>query len=1104
MRRWVVVLLIAGAASGWAGSGALAGTVPTKFQETVAFSGLSLPTSVAFAPNGRVFVAEKSGIIKVFDGLDDTTPAVLANLTNEAYNYWDRGLLGMVLDPEFPERPYVYVLYTLDAMPGESPPRWGGTSASDGCPTPPGPTADGCVATGRLSRLTVSGNAVTEETPLVTDWCQQYPSHSLGDLAFGADGNLYVSGGDGASFTFIDWGQGGSPLNPCGDPPAGVDGAMAPPTAEGGSLRAQDVRTPSDPTGLNGALLRVDPATGEGALGNPLAASSDPNARRIVGYGFRNPFRFTIRPGTNEVWIGDVGLSTWEEIDRLTAHGSAADNFGWPCYEGNNGSSARQPGWDAANADLCESLYEEGPSAVIAPYFSYNHAAKVVPGETCPIGSSSITGLDFYATGPFPNAYNGALFFADYSRNCIWAMLPGPGGLPDPADIQTFDAGASSPVDVKIGPDGALYYVDLAGGKIWRVAYSAGNHPPVAVANGTPENGPAPLDVQFSATGSTDPDQGDTLSYAWDLDGDGEFDDSTDASPSYVYAEPGIHVASVRVTDPDGASDANAVEIQVDNTPPTAQIASPSPGSRWAVGDQVAFSASASDPQDGALSPSAFDWEIVLNHCPSNCHQHHIEDLPERTEGLFTAPDHEYPSTLTIRLTVTDSGGLTDTKSVTIEPKTVSLSLQSRPPGLQLALNGEVATTPFSATVIEGSHNTVLAPEPQMLGDVAYAFGAWSNGENAAFDLTANQAQALTAIYGPPTAPKITAIDPSGPANANAPKVKGNVGTDFPAGIEIYASSNCTGAPIASGKPSQFSGAGISVSVPNDKATPLSAQATNAAGGSACSNSLVYVEDSTPPPAPTIATDPTSPANANDPKVKGIAEAGSTVRLYRSADCSGLKTTTTSAQFSAGLASTVKDNTRTTFTATATDSAGNISGCSASLVYVEDSTAPVTTITHAPPLRRFAWTRRRGRGARRSSARVSFYFTSNETGASYRCEFDGAGFSPCVEPMEFGDLKPGFHTFSVIATDPAGNADPTPAGRSFEVAARRRGPRRGRLPGRSQLYGRPVDNGRDAQAVFAPRFSTPASLLDVCCGDACDALSDLNGDCLSNRGRSSR
>ena len=67
---------------------------------------------------------------------------------------------------------------------------------------------------------------------------------------------------------------------------------------------------------------------------NPLAGSSDLNARRIIAYGVRNPFRLTIRPGTNEVWLGDVGWNNWEEINRIADPLGSVENFGWPCYEG--------------------------------------------------------------------------------------------------------------------------------------------------------------------------------------------------------------------------------------------------------------------------------------------------------------------------------------------------------------------------------------------------------------------------------------------------------------------------------------------------------------------------------------------------------------------------------------------------------------------------------------------------------------------------------------------------------------------------------------------------------------------------------------------------
>jgi glucose/arabinose dehydrogenase len=239
----------------------LASTLPPGFQESVVFSGLTQPTAVRFAPDGRVFVAEKSGLIKVFDDLSDTTPTVFADLNATVYNFWDRGLLGLALAPNFPTDPYVYVLYTYDYNP-RSGRRWGTPGVySDPCPTPPGATADGCVVIARLSRLQVQGSVMTgNEQVLIEGWCQQYPSHSIGGIAFGADGALYVSGGDGASFNFTDYGQDGNPLNPCGDPPTGVGGTQTPPTAEGGALRSQDLQTTgaSDPVTLDGTILRVD------------------------------------------------------------------------------------------------------------------------------------------------------------------------------------------------------------------------------------------------------------------------------------------------------------------------------------------------------------------------------------------------------------------------------------------------------------------------------------------------------------------------------------------------------------------------------------------------------------------------------------------------------------------------------------------------------------------------------------------------------------------------------------------------------------------------------------------------------------------------------
>ena len=128
------------------------------------------------------------------------------------------------------------------------------------------------------------------------------------------------------------------------------------------------MRTPADPTGLNGSVIRIDPETGKGLLGNPMASSADENARRIVAFGFRNPFRFVVDPVTHELYVGNVGWDTWEEIDRFNPSSGTAYNSGWPCYEG----PERQP------------LYKEPTSG----------SAKVsTPNRAQPRSPSSPTGI---------------------------------------------------------------------------------------------------------------------------------------------------------------------------------------------------------------------------------------------------------------------------------------------------------------------------------------------------------------------------------------------------------------------------------------------------------------------------------------------------------------------------------------------------------------------------------------------------------------------------------------------------------------------------------------------------------------------------------------
>jgi glucose/arabinose dehydrogenase len=724
---------------------AAAAAVPAGFTDNLVFGGLTFPTAIAFAPGGKVFVGEKSGIVKVFDSTSDSTATQVVDLHTQVQDYWDRGLLGLAVDPGFGPagRNFIYVLYTHDHNPEGSPASWG-----DACPTPPGPNTDGCTVTGNLSRIPVdptTGVATGPEQPLIADeWCQQFPSHSIGHLAFGPDGNLYVTGGDGASFTNTDWGQFGggagspTPANPCGDPPSPIGTPLSPPDAEGGALRSQSPRrVAGHPILLNGAVLRVDPATGNGVAGNPMYNPQNPasNASRIIGYGLRNPFRFTFRPGTSELWVGDVGWNTWEEVNRMTTPTpSTAVNFGWPCYEG----AGPMLGYDGANLTICENLYTDGANPATGPYYNYRHGVSVVAGDGCPLDAGSvISAISFYPGGSYPGTYNGALFFGDHSRNCIWAMLPGANGLPSDSNLRAFVVDPNShPVDLATDPaTGDLFYANFDGGQIRRIQYVAANNPPQAVATANPTSGPAPLTVQFTGSGSSDPD-GDPITYSWDLNGDGTYGDSTAANPSFTYTTAGTFQVRLRVTDSHGGSSVSTpitITVGGGNTAPTPVIDTPSPSLTWAVGDTISFSGHATDAQDGSLPASALSWQVILHH---GGHTHGpIAAANGVASGSFTAPDHDYPSYLEVQLTATDSGGMTATTSVNIQPRTANLTFQSNPTALQLTASLTTARAPFTITAIVNGTVQVIAPNQRYHGK-NYEFVSWSDGGTQAHSIT--------------------------------------------------------------------------------------------------------------------------------------------------------------------------------------------------------------------------------------------------------------------------------------------------------------------------------------------------------------------------------
>lgn len=741
--------------------------LPPGFQDEVVFSGLSKPTAVRFAPNGMVFVAEKNGKIEVYENLEDETAELFKNLTVETYDHGDRGLLGLAIDPQFPTKPYVYALFTYDHVLGSSEPapEWG-SGEGDACPVSPANGADDCVVSGRLVRYTANVTedgeghlhavAGGEKALIPEDWCQQFSSHSIGDLRFGPEGALYASAGEGGSFSNADYGQLGEPPNPCGDPPKA-----------GGSLRAQDLITPAtkeDPTGLDGTIVRIDPETGEGWPTNPLAKSASANERRIVALGFRNPFRFTLDPITGEMYVGNVGSSEFEELDRFNPT-AGLYNSGWPCYEGDN----PQFQFVKLGLPICEQLYTE-PERVTQPLFYYSHRSAIAPGDECSYASgSAISGPAFYEGKEFPAKYEGALFFADTVRGCFYVMLPGEDGRPDPNKIEPFMTGGSlyPGVDIEEGPGGALYYASLFGegfskGAIHRITYAPGA-PSAKLSADTQYSKEVEHEFHLDASESSDPTN-EPLTFEWDLDGNGSFETKGGETQTVKFTEAKNVVVAVRVKDGEGLTNTAKLTLYPGDTPPVPTIKEPAASYQWGVGDEIHLSGSAINSEGKSVEPLFLSWGTRILHCPfiaepTNCHAHPLQDFPGVSGGNLIAPEHDYPSYLEITLTASDKRGLSTSKTIKLSPRVFTVHLASEPPGIPITAGLVAKTTPFEVPSVEGSQLVISAPPTAELNGKTYTWQSWSDGGAATHTIVAKGQPSYVAKYttpgeeGPPPPP---------------------------------------------------------------------------------------------------------------------------------------------------------------------------------------------------------------------------------------------------------------------------------------------------------------------------------------------------------------
>jgi glucose/arabinose dehydrogenase len=369
-----------------------AGAVPAGFQTQTVTSGFSKCVGLDIAADGRIFVVEQRGIVWV---VQNGAKSMFLDLRSEVGFGADRGLLSVALDPGFVDNRHVYLLYTVDPIPGDpdEPPEtetFGRLTRYTGTPESGGNVAD------PASRLVIIGQDPSMGLPAC------HSSHHIGSIRFGTDGSLFVSAGDGAHFDFADDG-GADPT--CFQPP------LFSPDQDLGAFRSQYLAT------LAGKILRIDPLTGDGLPDNPYFTGDPAGIQsKIWAYGLRNPFRFTIRPDTESpgtIYVGDVGWFTFEEMNVCRG----GENFGWPCFE----SPAPAPEYPALDpaSNGCETIGgRENPAPHTPPIVWWHHGAS---GQSFPLGysgSCAVCGV-FYPGGKYPTKFHGAMFFSDFISNWV-------------------------------------------------------------------------------------------------------------------------------------------------------------------------------------------------------------------------------------------------------------------------------------------------------------------------------------------------------------------------------------------------------------------------------------------------------------------------------------------------------------------------------------------------------------------------------------------------------------------------------------------------------------------------------------------------------------
>lgn len=354
--------------------------------KVVLFSqGYTYPLGVENCGDSRLFIVQKAGQIMVCDsnGSRSTTPFLDISDRVDATGD-ETGLLGLAFSPQYARNGLFYVYYTNKS--GNS----------------------------NISQFKVSSNknvATATSEKVVLQVTQTYRNHIGGCIKFGKDGFLYIGLGDG------DGSAPGDPLNYAQNP--GL---------------------------LQGKMLRIKVATnGTYTIPptNPFKDSAN-YRKEIWAVGLRNPWRFSFDAVNGNLWIGDVGEGTWEEVDVQKKASKGGENYGWHCYEG-----------DAAyNTTGCK------PSAYYTyPNYEYTHAGS-------PVADCAITGGYVYRGKKYADLY-GKYFFTDFCSGIIRSLTPNGNTLVEKDEVST--GGYYSLTSFGEDSKKELYVVGSAGGQILKL-----------------------------------------------------------------------------------------------------------------------------------------------------------------------------------------------------------------------------------------------------------------------------------------------------------------------------------------------------------------------------------------------------------------------------------------------------------------------------------------------------------------------------------------------------------------------------------------------------------------------------------------------------------